>query len=167
MALNLAHLYPDVFRGVGAHSGLPYGCAHDVPSALAAMRSGGIPRPRADVDRPPRRVVPTIAFHGDRDSTVNVRNAVRIVGADNEAQGQEQEAANDARWESSTTAGTSDRYGFTTTRVRDALGKSVAERWIVHGGGHAWFGGSSEGSYTDTRGPDATSEMLRFFRELD
>jgi poly(hydroxyalkanoate) depolymerase family esterase len=166
MALNLAHLYPEVFRGVGAHSGLPYGCAHDMPSAMAAMRNGGSPRAGADGERLPRPHVPTIAFHGDRDATVNVRNTTRVVPTDNGTQGQGQDAANDAQWESATTARTSDRYGFTTTRVRDAFGKSIAERWIVHGAGHAWFGGSPAGSYTDPRGPDATSEMLRFFRDL-
>lgn len=172
MALNLAHLYPDVFRAVGAHSGLPYASAHDVPSALAAMRSGGktggdrSPRNDADADRTARRVVPTIAFHGDRDSTVNVRNTLRLVGTHDETQGQGRGAADDARWEVSTTAADLDRYGFTTTRVRDASGKPIAERWIVHGAGHAWFGGSPAGSYTDPRGPDATSEMLRFFRDL-
>jgi hypothetical protein len=52
---------------------------------------------------------------------------------------------------------------YTCVVHRDAGGTSWLEQWTVHGGAHAWSGGSEQGSFSAAAGPDASSEMLRFF----
>jgi poly(hydroxyalkanoate) depolymerase family esterase len=146
MAAVLGAAYPDVFAAVGVHSGLPQGCATDVGSAFAAMRSARPGRPLA-------RPVPVIAFHGDADPTVAVENAARVV---------EQFTGGPLRGDTLVERGP----GRPATRlvVRRA-GEPVGELWTVHGSAHAWSGGAAGGSYTDPAGPDASAEMVRFFAE--
>jgi poly(3-hydroxybutyrate) depolymerase len=53
--------------------------------------------------------------------------------------------------------------GYTRTVIADANGVPHVEHWAIERLGHAWSGGSLEGSHTDRQGPDASREMLRFF----
>jgi poly(hydroxyalkanoate) depolymerase family esterase len=150
-AAIMGDAYPDLFAAIGVHSGLACGAATDMQSAFAAMQRGG-----GGMPRPGRRLTPAIVFHGGRDTTVNPRNGDAVVA-------QAERNSDLTIWvEAGQVSG---GYAYDKTRYVDPDGKTVIEKWLVHGAGHAWFGGSSTGSYTDPKGPDATSEMLRFFLE--
>ena len=149
MAAILGAAYPDLYAAVGVHSGLAAGAATDLPSALAAMKGG------ATGDGGAVHGVPTIVFHGDADSTVHAANAERVVAAC---------AGPAAAVDTRRVEHGGDR-ACTRRIYHDAGGSVIAEHWLVHGAPHAWSGGSSRGSYTDARGPDASAEMVRFFLE--
>ena len=103
--------------------------------------------------------MPTIVFHGDHDMTVNASNGSEIVdhaisfgaGLDGPLRKtvQERKSANGRE--------------YTVTVYRGAGASPVVEQWVVHGAGHSWSGGCSDGSFTDVSGPDASAEMVRFF----
>ena len=56
-------------------------------------------------------------------------------------------------------------HAYTRTRYHGPDGAALAERWMIHQGGHAWSGGVPHGSYTDPRGPNASAEFIRFFNQ--
>ena len=158
-AAVMGDTYPDLYAAIGVHSGLACGAARDMPSAFAAMQRGvdGSAQPAASASRSgTQRVVPAIVFHGDRDTTVNPRNGDAVVAQS------AQSAAPRRRAENGQVPG---GHAYRRTLHADANGRTVVEQWVVHGAGHAWFGGSPAGSYTDPHGPDATREMVRFFLE--
>jgi poly(hydroxyalkanoate) depolymerase family esterase len=146
MAAVLAATYPDLFVAAGIHSGLVHGAARDVPSAYAAMRQG----PPAGGPAPGAGTVPLIVFQGDRDTTVAPANAAALLSP----------------WSESSRPEVLTGPGWTRRVFRDAAGRPAAEWWSVHRLGHAWSGGSPEGSFTDPAGPDASAELVRFFSEV-
>jgi poly(hydroxyalkanoate) depolymerase family esterase len=158
LASVLARTYPELYAAVGVHSGVPAGFAHDLFSAMRLMfkgpEDGAV---EAELNRDElRRPAPSIVFHGDQDTTVHPSNGQAI----HAAAGADQSPAVPVP---ARTRPGSGQHDVTRSVDRGPGGVSKRELWIVHGAGHAWAGGSDEGSYTDADGPDASSEMLRFF----
>jgi poly(3-hydroxybutyrate) depolymerase len=108
--------------------------------------------------------VPAIVFHGDRDPTVDPCNGAAVV-SQTTATGTLMSRDESKARETSEQGSVPDGRSYTRTIYRNDAGIVVAEQWTVHGGGHAWFGGDSAGTYTDPSGPDASEEMLRFFAQ--
>ncbi|CAN5326449.1 hypothetical protein BH10PSE17_BH10PSE17_01120 [soil metagenome] len=160
MAVVLGHAYPELYAAIGAHSGLPYASAHGVATALAAMQGMGTQR-RSGTARaaqePLARPIRTIVLHGDADTTVRSGNGEAVVN-DALAAFELTEALN-KRIETLDVNGR--RCAVTTWST--LAGRRQVEYWRVADAGHAWFGGSSQGSYTDARGPDASERMWAFF----
>jgi poly(hydroxyalkanoate) depolymerase family esterase len=159
MAAVMGAAYPDIYAAVGMHSGLAVGSAHDVPSAFAVMRGMPQAAPRGGASDPRKHTVPLIVFHGDRDSTVHPQNSERVVLESSDRNGV---PAYRVSVEQGQVPG---GHAYTRTVHSDPTGRVMLEHWIVHGAGHAWSGGSTGGSYTDPKGPDAARAMIRFFYE--
>lgn len=157
MSTIMAATYPDLYAAVGVHSGLAYGAAHDFRSGFEAMKKGASQHMQQLA-----QAIPLITFHGDRDTTVATINADHML--DQWLQGIEdgRKPAGGATVERGHVAGGHDYTRFT---YPDAHGRAIVEKWIVHHAGHAWSGGSSSGSFTEPKGPDASTEMVRFFNE--
>jgi len=109
------------------------------------------------------RPIPVLVVHGGKDAVVNPANG---------AYAARQWAATNARAlgvpslrASVPVSGAEGGYGWTRTCRAHAEDRCVVEEWVVTELGHAWSGGSHEGTFTDERGLDATREMVRFFRE--
>lgn len=169
MAIIMGTTYPDIYAAVGVHSGLPYGAAQDLPSALSAMRGAAPQRHsmQGSASKANARLaaIPIIVFHGDQDTVVNIKNSDQLMQQNVSAQpGNSPASENRLNLNVIVQEGKiPNGHAYTCTSHHDENGDAVAEHWVVHGAGHAWAGGSKNGSYTDGKGPDASGEMMRFF----
>lgn len=144
MAMILGDVDPELFDSVLAHSGLAAGAAHDLPSALAAMRSG-------PADLPARPYGPRVMIvQGMDDKTVAPRNADAI------------EAAIKGLRLARSSVDEDEGRAVDRREYHDDTGRLAVLSLRVDGLGHAWSGGSEAGTYADPRGPDASSAFARF-----
>jgi len=164
MAVILGATYPDLYAAVGAHSGLPYGAARDMASAFSAMQGGAarLGLFKHSTATPATGTAsgwtPTIVFHGDQDRTVDSQNGMAIVDQVTVIDSERERLRGIVR-----TGTAPGGRKYSRTDYVDNSNQPVVEHWIVHGAGHAWSGGSPDGSFTDATGPDASAEMIRFF----
>lgn len=153
MASILADVYPDIFSAAGIHSGVARGTARNVVSAMRAMRKGGAAPAGAPVFAAPGPRARRIVFQGDADKTVHPSNAATIIDA---AMGHDSVPAKIGK---RTVRG----RGYARSDYTAPDGAVLVELWMIEGAGHAWSGGRKAGSYTDSKGPDASAQMVRFF----
>jgi poly(hydroxyalkanoate) depolymerase family esterase len=161
MALTVSYAYPEIFAAAGVHSGIAYGIATSTPEAIRRMGIGagdsadyaGVVTRAMGANNP----IPTIVFQGKSDKTVNPANADNIVTQLSTGFAQSQLSV-----KSESSGVTAQGFHFS----KRVVGKpSLIEEWSVDELGHAWSGGSKDGTYTDERGPDATHEIMRFLME--
>ena len=161
MALNVAYAYPELFAAAGIHSGIAYGSATSIANALSAMHSGAAdPASLSSAVTKAlgsARHFPAIVFQGKADKSVNFVNGDQVV-AQLSALYQPKPLV-----QLSEKTGEAGGYHYLTRMYGN--GRPLVEEWIVEELGHAWSGGSKDGTYTDSSGPDASCEMIRFFLE--
>ncbi|WP_079505626.1 extracellular catalytic domain type 1 short-chain-length polyhydroxyalkanoate depolymerase [Mesobacillus jeotgali] len=173
MSVIMGAAYPDVFAAVGVSSGLEYKAATTETNAWSAMSSGG-PDPVQQGTAAYKamgsyaRIVPTIVFHGTSDYTVYPINGHQVASQwaqtnDLASDGMDNNNIDDVADETihgSVTGGRS----YTKYKYNDSNGRTLVEKYIVDGMGHAWSGGDTTGSYTDPQGPDSSELMWNFFK---
>jgi len=140
MASIVALGYPELYAALGVHSGLAFGAASNVMEALGVMQRGAA---AGAGERLAARAREAMGAHARPLPAIvfhGGRDAVVVP-----ANGRQ----------------LADQLASLAPRPADAQ----VEYRLVDELGHAWSGGSPEGTFTQAGGPDASREMMRFFRE--
>jgi len=166
MAAVLAANHPELVAGVGSHSGVPYGAARGLAEAGAVLGghaeppAGKLARAVEEAMGDRARLLPLLVIHGEGDDIVSPRNARAF-----EAQWAElirsltgSEAVRKVR---SAPAGAA--WDGEVIRLQDREGRGWFAGYRVEDLGHAWSGGSPEGTFTREGGLDASRLILDFF----
>ncbi|MDO9005424.1 MAG: PHB depolymerase family esterase [Aquabacterium sp.] len=150
MAALMVTRYPDQFRAVAMHSGVPPGAAESSVSALAAMRGRGAIQALSTSTNWPALLV----IHGDQDVIVAASNGQAAARLWAEAAG--------PHVEKSRQVSRGQRHPMTVTDFKVRGGRTVATLCAIDGLAHAWSGGQARQAYSDAQGPDASRMIWSF-----
>lgn len=176
MTSTMAACYSDVFAAAAIHAGGMYKAGVGVLTSAESLLLGSPYNPDErgklawQCSGAPRRLIPTLVFHGSSDSVVNPVNGDQAVrqfvqsndfgddGADNNS------AAYVATSTTTHTTPVANGRTYTVATFRNSGGTIVAQKYTVNGMNHAWSGGPPVWPFSDERGPDATGISWNFFR---
>ena len=121
-AAIMAATYPDIYAACGVHSGVACGAASTLASALSVMQKGSS---TAATGSTKGTTVPTIVFHGAKDTTVNPANSTQLVEQLTQVANGDLKVITD---DGSVPGG----HSYSTSRHVDAKGRTLIEHWVVH-----------------------------------
>ncbi|RZL37490.1 MAG: PHB depolymerase family esterase [Rubrivivax sp.] len=153
MAALLATHYPQRFKALAMHSGVPPGAAHSTASAVGAMRGRHLPDALPATADAAQALPPLMVIHGEDDGVVSARNADAAVQMWSQAGG--------AREGAPLAQQRGKRYPVTVTHFKRSR-ELVATLVQVGRLGHAWSGGAAQQRFSDANGPDASRMVWRF-----
>lgn len=169
MAHILALRRPELIAAVGLHSGVAFGAAHSLATAIVAMRHGARGSPAtalhtAALDPDPFPAMPAILIHGNRDGVVSPINLVhlteqfRMLNGSAAPIGQSASPMPLALLEGASQESAhvqQDYYSGNELRLRVCQVPALA---------HAWSGGDSAFPFHASEGPDASELLWQFFK---
>jgi poly(hydroxyalkanoate) depolymerase family esterase len=153
MAALLATRYPQRFKALVMHSGVPPGTAHSTVSAVGAMQGRRVPAAVTAAAPAADAWPPLMVIHGDADGVVSARNA--------DAAAQMWSQAAGAREGAPQALQRGNRYPMRVTQFKRSR-RVVATLVQVDRLGHAWSGGAARQRFSDAQGPDASRMVWRF-----
>ncbi len=164
MAILLAVRYPAHFAALAVHSGVVFGAARSVVSALDAMRRGTAHDPaalmRAALPASGHPGMPTLLLHGECDEVVYPINVEQL-----EAQFLALNGVVNANGCVVAADLLVTEHGAYRERVYRRAGRDLVKVCLVAELGHAWSGGDDTVPLHAAIGPDASEEIWAFFRE--
>lgn len=175
MSVILGATYPDVFSGIGVGAGLEYKAATNMIEAFTAMSSGGpnpIEKSRDAYKAMGGNAKPlkVIVFHGTSDYTVNKINGDQVISqwaVTNSLAATKTETWLDDQADTIQNLQVPSGKSYTVYDYKAQDDKVWMRKVNILKMGHAWSGGSSQGSYTDPQGPDASRMMWEFFQSAE